>query len=729
MCVKAQRAIPAQPNTSGAEANTVAPRRADNRDERDMTSPRSGDHTAARGDAVPATSNQQLSGVVGDASVTAGQHRSGDDVRKRGWFWHWNSIVTQFSPLIGLKGVGLLNSYTVWTDRREESPHRGFAFPSQQREADFYGEDRNELITINKILVALDLIEIRKEMVPRTDASGRKWKVPHNLYRVKDHGDEFNLTVDDVRRVVELANRDSAVYRYVRRIFSPRFAPIDKDNVWHQILIEMEPDATWQKLVAKTIRLEKKTSARSKAGHEARKTTAGMGDSFVPESGDSKTSESTAPATGNDSPTGNTNDSDVRSETSAASYNNGSEVIAAHTNNGLDEIGASVDALVSNDRPTNVAPNSTTYNQELTTTTTGQAQKSADEIVNIQQASFMGDALGGGPDDRRDEEATVRLFDEANSRDSSAAARRQLRKHATECADLAQSAGMTGWRLVGAAIEEAVSSGSAFVAPKRVREIMNRWERDGVPAEYATTPLDSDGSSRVSEGAVTEGSGSSHRFVRTSKLPSSGEDLWEQTCEQCHGLIDTGDLARMRHGVSVVEWERGTVKLLTEDADLTRRMHGEALAVLQRKLGLILRRPVRVVVSGPSEPPPDPSPTSSTRSASTSASRDALRPQPFVMAGIGMSSTQVWQFVVEDARGSGAIPASEIDMWMTQAAILQQDHGGVVVGLPNTFGLRRANRYISAITSALRAVTGREVPVSLVQMAEWLADQRTGTDG
>ena len=84
--------------------------------------------------------------------------RGGEDARRRGWFWHWNALVTQYAPLIGLKGVGLLNSYTVWTDRREESPHRGYAFPSQQSEADFYGEDRAELITINKILVALDLI-------------------------------------------------------------------------------------------------------------------------------------------------------------------------------------------------------------------------------------------------------------------------------------------------------------------------------------------------------------------------------------------------------------------------------------------------------------------------------------------------------------------------------------------------------------------------------------------
>ena len=62
--------------------------------------------------------------------------RSGEDTRRRGWFWHWNALVTQYAPLIGLKGVGLLNSYTVWTDRREESPHRGYAFPSQQSEAD-----------------------------------------------------------------------------------------------------------------------------------------------------------------------------------------------------------------------------------------------------------------------------------------------------------------------------------------------------------------------------------------------------------------------------------------------------------------------------------------------------------------------------------------------------------------------------------------------------------------
>ncbi|MDP9366223.1 MAG: hypothetical protein M3Q10_18720, partial [Chloroflexota bacterium] len=177
--------------------------------------------------------------------------RSGEDARRRGWFWHWNSIVTQYAPLLGLKGVGLLNSYTVWTDRREESPHRGYAFPSQQSEADFYGEDRAELIAINKILVALDLIEIRKEMVLRTDPQGRRWRVPHNFYRVKDHADGFALSGRDVLRVAELADRDKAIYRHVRRVFSPRFAPIDGDNVWHRILPELRRTELWQRLAAR----------------------------------------------------------------------------------------------------------------------------------------------------------------------------------------------------------------------------------------------------------------------------------------------------------------------------------------------------------------------------------------------------------------------------------------------------------------------------------------------
>ena len=349
------------------------PRRPDTRAKRTISSPRPGEPTAVRGEDVPVNDEPQLTGVVGDASAASGQSRSGEDTRRRGWFWHWNSIVTQFAPIIGLKGVGLLNSYTVWTDRREESPHRGYAFPSQQSEADFYGEDRNELITINKILVALDLIEIRKEMVYRTDEKGRRWKVPHNLYRVKDHGDTFNLSTADVLRVAQLADKDRAVYRYVRRIFSPRFAPIDRDNIWHAILEELRPTDVWQRLAARTERDEQRASARTRAGHASRRAPDTSTVFSLPSDGDNPTDEATALATANDSDSGDTDDASGDVHTIAAGSNSGFATDAAVANTGSGRESRTSADGASRGRATSVAPVSTTYYQDQTTTTKGES--------------------------------------------------------------------------------------------------------------------------------------------------------------------------------------------------------------------------------------------------------------------------------------------------------------------------------------------------------------------
>src|SRR5699024_11126397 len=127
-----------------------------------------------------------------------------------------------------------------------------------------------------------------------------------------------NLTTDDVRRVIALADKDRAVYRYVRRIFSTKFAPIDRDNVWHGILEELADDPTWQKLAARTANDESRASARTKAGHASRSaaTNEDSGAFSLPNSGDTTTDEATAPATGFDSTADNTNDSGSMTETS-----------------------------------------------------------------------------------------------------------------------------------------------------------------------------------------------------------------------------------------------------------------------------------------------------------------------------------------------------------------------------------------------------------------------------
>lgn len=406
----------------------------------------------------------------------ADQQRTGEDVRRRGWFWHWNTIVTQYAPLIGLKGVGLLNSYTVWTDRRDESPHRGFAFPSQQSEADFYGEDRAELITINQILVALDLLEIRKEMVLRADEKGQ-WRAPQNFYRVKDHGDGYNLTANDVMKVVELADAKPPVYRYVRNIFSARFAPIDSCNVWAGILAEVSQTEAWRRLAEKTQRDEARASARAKAGHESRKASLDA----------SSADDAAAPIhDGKDSGAG---EMEIGPKTNVADINRGLATSVESANKGLDGSGPTLVEPANTAGPTSVAPVNRTYNQSTLTTTTTSSDGVVFEAKDVSRDSVTGElepvnaeirpAPGDGPSELR----AILAFEESNGRGVTPAERKLLAGIAQrfDGAALRQSPIESGWSWVAAAVYEAVDAGSAFVAPRRVREILNRWEREGAP--------------------------------------------------------------------------------------------------------------------------------------------------------------------------------------------------------------------------------------------------------
>lgn len=464
----------------------------------------------------------RVTGVVGDRSE-ASTERSGDDTRRRGWYWHWNSIVTQYAPLVGLKGIGLLNSYTVWTDRREESPTRGYAFPSQQREAAFYGEDRAELITINKILVALDLIEIRKEMVLRTDEKGRRWRVPHNFYRVKDQGDGYTLSARAVDRVVELADTDAAVYRYVRRIFSEKFAPIDSANVWHGILEELRPTERWQRLAAKTAKTEKRASARSKAGHASRREKV-AGEVFsLPTDRDTATPEATPAATGIDTGAATNDSGNDTGETSVAPSNTGSGVGVAPANNGSTRNRPTGDDRGNRGRPTSVRPSNSTYHQDSTTTTEIQEDRST-EVGALPETP--------PPVELPARSRAISQFEEANDRTATAAERRLLGALA---ADLMERTGldeMDAWRWIGDAVDEAVAAGSAFVAPRRVGEIVLRWSREGrgdtrvdnrksARSQGFVRPVtrEGDASHRSAQGSVTGGDTGRQRSSRRTVPP------------------------------------------------------------------------------------------------------------------------------------------------------------------------------------------------------------------
>ncbi|MGH2615991.1 MAG: hypothetical protein ACRDJC_12180 [Thermomicrobiales bacterium] len=557
--------------------------------------------------------------------------RGGEDARRRGWFWHWNALVTQYAPLIGLKGVGLLNSYTVWTDRREESPHRGYAFPSQQSEADFYGEDRAELITINKILVALDLIEIRKEMVPRVDPQGRRWKVPHNFYRVKDHGDDFTLSTPDVLRVAELAAKDRAVYRYVRRVFSPRFAPIDGDNVWGRILPNVRLTPVWQALAAKAAAEEDRASARTRAGHAARK-----GISAASNAAEARTTPPFFSPSDGDAATTSANDNDsagvsreAGAKTSVALTNIASGVDVAGTNRGSRRERPSAVAPSNEAGATDVDWTNTTYHQSSTTTKDGTDESDAEPLRaesvsttgRLERISTPGRAAGGPesrpPADGPGEAAALRAFEHANDRAATPAERKLLRDLAVRFDPVAEAAYQnwddvprSGWSWLEAAVWEAVEAGSSFVAPRRLREILQRWERDGFPRPRDPQPPQPEPSRGVSS-----------RTARRSDPPPpprplppvfpieevglSNRQVWSATLAEMarRGDISRGDLETWLRPAGLIGRDGDTLIVGAPNSVARDRIAARLLPPLREALAATLGVAVgiAVVVEGESE--------------------------------------------------------------------------------------------------------------------------------
>jgi hypothetical protein len=727
----------------------------------------------------PRTPNPPVTGVVGDPAAT----RSGDDVRRRGWFWHWNSIVTQYAPLIGLKGVGLLNSYTVWTDRREESPHRGYAFPSQQSEADFYGEDRAELIAINKILVALDLIEIRKEMVLRVDEQGRRWRVPHNFYRVKDHGDGFVLGSRDVLRVVELADRERAVYRYVRHIFSNRFSPIDADNVWTRILADLRQNEIWQRLAARTAREEDRASARTRAGHAARKAGPPLG-TGTPERRDTATT-----AAGKNDSDAVTRDEGL--ETSVAPTNNGSDGGVAPANNGFDGAGSTDVDPANTAQATSVEPGNRTYNQfRLTTTTTDDGNEkeaegggrraedrpSASGVLDTSETRPAGGAspartltamhADGGPGgqpapaDAAGEATAIRAFEDANGRRSTPAERQLLRglaeRFAPAARDQAHPDLPTGWSWLTAAVYEAVEAGSSFVAPRRLREILSRWEREGAPGGGGQGGRGTGGQERdgqTGRRADGEGMTQSSRLSPCPPVPlpppsaPSAPDIplphgfgsrrtWEFTVSLLSGVIERERLADLVAGTAIVGYRDGEVTLEVPDPAQAERIAGEYRDLIARKLSEAMRRPVRLAVltseqgdrgtggqgdRSPSSCPPVPlSPPSSDREDEEPAI------PVFVVAECGLPSGQVWAAVLEEVAANGGVGRANFDAWLrTTALIGRGDDDSLVIGVPHALAQRRiAARFLAPLRAAAAAIIGAELPAEVVIARDWLRTHR-----
>jgi hypothetical protein len=174
----------------------------------------------------------------------------------------------------------------------------------------------------------------------------------------------------------------------------------------------------------------------------------------------------------------------------------------------------------------------------------------------------------------------------------------------------------TGWAWIGAAIYEAVDAGSAYVAPRRIREIAARWRREGRPGAVPPSlpPPDGDAGatdipppvlSMMTGGRADDREG--HRQTRVpphaaapATEPRAGDQPWEGDA-----LWDavTRELARDLEPVRLAELARLVVARVTPDEvelvappPIAAALAGEDRPHLTRALSVVLRRTVRLTI-------------------------------------------------------------------------------------------------------------------------------------
>jgi hypothetical protein len=242
------------------------------------------------------------------------------------------------------------------------------------------------------------------------------------------------------------------------------------------------------------------------------------------------------------------------------------------------------------------------------------------------------------PEHGPDRQAALVAFAEANERQATAAEIRLLGGIADEIN------GDGGWAIVTAAIYEAVDSGSAFVAPKRVREIVRRWQREGFPDSII-------------------GQETSDRSGEAPSPPRSiGQSTEVQAASQSKGesLVNSPSL----HG----ERAQGTAP--TADAD----RHANGNSTPNTETPAKTRNPI----------PETRNPIANLQPAT---------PPPFWIDEAGIGSGQLWAALVEVLQRRGVVRAAEVQDYLKSAQLLGRTGSrGFRLGVAHDLARQRIER-------------------------------------
>ncbi|MDQ3694776.1 MAG: hypothetical protein M3464_14295, partial [Chloroflexota bacterium] len=338
-------------------------------------------------------------------------------------------------------------------------------------------------------------------------------------------------------------------------------------------------------------------------------------------------------------------------------------------------------------------------------------------------------------------------FAEANARPATPAERKLLSGLAERFSAIADEhragAPSTGWALVAAAIYEAVEAGSAFVAPRRLREILLRWERDGYPQDTDVGAADAviaaapARQTRQPGGATTADPRARLDVGPDIPLPhgQGSRRTWEHVVSGLAGAIEPALLAELVAGTSIVAYHDGEVQLAVPNPARAEHLATSYRDLIERRLSAAMRRPIRLAVITPDDerslPPiaPARSPRRGRVAEAAPANRDDsdLTPPGFVVAECGLWSGQVWAAVLTELERHEAVGRADFEAWLRSTLLLGRAGDGgpgapLVVGVPHALAQRRvSSRYQSIIAGALSRVAGAPLDIEIVVARAWLA--------
>jgi hypothetical protein len=241
-------------------------------------------------------------------------------------------------------------------------------------------------------------------------------------------------------------------------------------------------------------------------------------------------------------------------------------------------------------------------------------------------------------------------------------------------------------------VREAVSSGSAFVAPKRVREIVTRWAAESRPAPPAAPAPVSAADVRLPGGV-------------------SGRTTWAAVLSDLSRTFDAQAFERLLAGSLVVRYWRGSVEVQVGSLSAAEKLGREYRGLIERQLNARLSRPVAIQFVPPpaderlsvtDEPPAPPNP-----------------PDRFTITRADLEiGRQVWQsLLIELARST---PPADIDSLAGVAMLGQDPSGEILLAAPSPRAGRLLDgRYRAAVEIALASLFGRPLPFRVAASHEW----------